>query len=50
MHLVFIIDEYTDVENAAVVCHIMDIIMDVLKNPHKRRPEGEILVGEVARQ
>jgi hypothetical protein len=50
MNLSFLVDEYTDVESAPVVREMMDIVIDALNNPHKPRPEGEMLLGEVARQ
>ncbi|PPQ98466.1 hypothetical protein CVT26_013867 [Gymnopilus dilepis] len=50
MNLFFVVDEYTDVEEAPVVREMVDIVIDALNNPEKPRPEGEILLGEVARQ
>lgn len=50
MNLFFVIDEYTDVEPAPVVRGMVDIIIDALNNPHKPRPEGEILLGKVAQE
>jgi len=50
MNLFFVVDEYTDVEPAPVVREMVDIVIDALNNPEKPRPEGEILLGEVARQ
>ncbi|KAH8101904.1 terpenoid synthase [Cristinia sonorae] len=50
MNLFFIVDEYTDVEPAPVVREMVDVVIDALNNPHKPRPEGEIILGEVARQ
>lgn len=50
MNLFFVIDEYTDVEPEPVVRAMVDIVIDALNNPNKPRPEGEILLGEVARQ
>ncbi|KAF7357303.1 Terpene cyclase [Mycena sanguinolenta] len=50
MMLFFTIDEYTDVLPAPEVRRYADIVMDALKNPKKPRPEGEHVVGEVARQ
>ena len=44
------IDEYTDVEPAHVVREMVDVVIDALKTPDKLRPDGEILLGEVARQ
>lgn len=50
MNFFFLIDEYTDVEPAHVVREQVDIIIDALHNPHKPRPEGEVVLGESARQ
>ncbi|KDQ62253.1 hypothetical protein JAAARDRAFT_453389 [Jaapia argillacea MUCL 33604] len=46
----FVIDEYTDVESAPVVHQMIDIVIDALNNPHKPRPQGEVVLGEMARQ
>ena len=32
MNLFFVIDEYTDVEPAHVVCEMVDVIIDALNN------------------
>ncbi|EJD08331.1 terpenoid synthase [Fomitiporia mediterranea MF3/22] len=50
MNLFFAIDEYTDVEPAPVVRNMVDIVIDAMKDPHKPRPEGEVVLGEMARQ
>lgn len=50
MNLFFLVEEYTDVESPAVVQEMVDIVMDALNNPHKPRPEGEIVLGEATRQ
>jgi len=50
MNLFFVLDEYTDVEPAPVVRGMVDIVIDALNNPHRPRPEGEILLGLVAQQ
>lgn len=50
MNVLIIVDEYTDVENATVAKEMVDIIIDALQNPHKTRPEGECILGEIARQ
>lgn len=50
MNFFFVVDEYTDVEDASGVRQMVDIVMDALKNSHKPRPEGEMLLGEMARQ
>ena len=50
MNLFFVIDEYTDVEDAAAVRMMVDIIIDAINNPEKPRSEGEMLLGELSRQ
>ncbi|TCD62382.1 terpene cyclase [Steccherinum ochraceum] len=50
MHVFFLVDEYTDVEPAHVVLEMINIVLDAMKNPHKPRPEGEVILGEIARQ
>jgi len=44
------IDEYTDASEGGEVRKQKDTIMDAMHNPHEPRPEGEWVVGEVARQ
>ncbi|KAH7921774.1 hypothetical protein BV22DRAFT_1038265 [Leucogyrophana mollusca] len=46
----FVVDEYTEVENAEVTREMIGIGIDALNNPHKPRPEGEVIFGEVVRQ
>ncbi|KAF7368135.1 Terpene cyclase [Mycena sanguinolenta] len=50
MMLFFTFDECTDVLTAPEARRYADIVMDALKNTNKPRPEGEPIVGEVARQ
>ena len=50
MNVVFVVDEYTDVQPADVVREMVEIMVDALRNPYKSRPEGEIVLGEVIRQ
>lgn len=50
MNLFFVVDEYTDVEPEPVVREMVDVVIDALNNPHKPRPEGEILLGRVAQE
>ena len=50
MIVLFLMDEYTDVENATKTAEIVDIAIDALKNPQQPRPEGEVILGEVIRQ
>ncbi|KAI0345586.1 terpenoid synthase [Trametopsis cervina] len=48
--LFFVIDEYTDVEPEPVVRAMIDVVIDVLHNPHKPRPAGETVLGEITKQ
>ena len=50
MNLTWMIDEYTDASEGGEVRKQKDTIMDAMHNPHEPRPEGEWVVGEVARQ
>lgn len=50
MNLVWVIDEYSDVSEVREVRNQKNIIMDALRNPHKPRPEGEWIGGEIMRQ
>ncbi|KZT01823.1 terpenoid synthase [Laetiporus sulphureus 93-53] len=50
MNLFFVIDEYTDVEDAKTCREMVDVIIDALNHPHDPRPEGEVVLGEIARQ
>ncbi|KIJ57533.1 hypothetical protein HYDPIDRAFT_171648, partial [Hydnomerulius pinastri MD-312] len=50
INVYFIIDEYTDVENAPVTRQMVDIVIDAPHNPDKARPTGEVVIGEVVRQ
>ncbi|KAH9840951.1 isoprenoid synthase domain-containing protein [Rhodofomes roseus] len=50
MNVFFVFDEYTDVESADVVREMADSVIDAITHPDKARPEGEILLGELARQ
>lgn len=50
MNLFFVFDEYTDAGTAADVDQLSAIVMDALYYPSIPRPEGENVVGEIARQ
>ena len=49
-HIQFIFDECSDISSSAEVRCMADIVLDALRNPHKTRPDGEWIGGEVARQ
>ncbi|KAK3295342.1 isoprenoid synthase domain-containing protein [Chaetomium fimeti] len=50
MHLFFMFDEYSDQSTPEEVWHQASIQMDALCYPHKPRPKGEWIGGEIARQ
>lgn len=50
MNMFFVYDEYSDVAHEDDVQVMANIIMDALRNPHKPRPKGEWVGGEVTRQ
>lgn len=50
MHLLYIADEYTDVESAVGAQEISAIVLDALHNPDKPRPAGESIIGEMTRE
>lgn len=50
MIVYFIVDEYTDAEDADRAAEMVDIIIDALNNPHRPRPEGEVILGEIIKQ
>ena len=50
MNFLFVLDEYTDVDDANSVRETIGIVIDAIRNPEKPRPEGEVLLGEIARQ
>jgi hypothetical protein len=50
MNSTWVIDEYSDVSEGREVRNQKNIVMDALRNPHKPRPEGEWICGEIIRQ
>ena len=50
MNVFLIFDQRTDIASDAMVQYLAGIMKDALRNPHKPRPEGENVIGEVARQ
>lgn len=48
--VLFMLDEYSDVEDEAGAMKIHDIATHAVKNPHEPRPVGENVLGEVCRQ
>ena len=49
MYFLFAIEDHTDVGSVPRVRELVDVIVDVLHNPHKERPKGEIILGQVAK-
>ena len=46
-----ILVEYsTDFKGPAVAREVVRVILDVLENPHKERPAGEIFIGQMAKE
>jgi Delta6-protoilludene synthase len=50
LNFVFVYDEFADVLDKDGARQQADIVMDALRNPHKPRPQGESLIGEIAQQ
>jgi len=50
MNLVYVYDEYTDIADGEGADKIRNIVMDAFRHPEKPRPEGELLLGEMARE
>ncbi|PPQ69936.1 hypothetical protein CVT24_003686 [Panaeolus cyanescens] len=48
MNLFYVFDEYTDIADGFGADKIREMVMDAFRNPHKPRPEGELLVGAMA--
>ncbi|KAI0820289.1 terpenoid synthase [Trametes gibbosa] len=50
MRLFYVIDEETDELDAARTQELANIVVDAIRNPENARPDGEPIVGEIARQ
>lgn len=50
MVLFFIYDEFTDKVDGDGARLYAEMVMDVIRNPHKARPQGEPKLGEITRQ
>ncbi|EJF60917.1 terpenoid synthase [Dichomitus squalens LYAD-421 SS1] len=50
MHILFVIDEFSDVGRPPVVREYGQIVLDAIRNPDKPRPAGEVILGEMMRQ
>ncbi|KAG2343649.1 terpenoid synthase [Suillus weaverae] len=50
MNMQLVVDETTDISTGAGANGVVDIVIDALHNPHKIRPEGEHIIGEMMRQ
>ena len=50
MNLFYVFDEYTDIADTKGAEKIRNVVVDAMRNPHKPRPEGELLIGEMTRE
>ena len=50
MNLFYIFDEYTDIADGEGADQIRDIVVDAFRHPEKPRPEGELMLGKMARE
>ena len=50
MNLLYVYDEYTDIVDGEGADQVRAIVMDAFRHPEKPRPEGELLLGEMARE
>jgi hypothetical protein len=50
MAFMFVFDEYTDKLDSDSTRVHANMVMDALRNPHVKRPQGESKLGEIARQ
>ena len=50
MALFFMYDEFTDKVDGDGARLYAEMVMDAIRNPHKERPQGEVQLGEIARQ
>jgi len=50
MNLFFVFDELSDASDGPQTRHQADCLMDALRNPHKPRPEGEWIGGQIAKE
>ncbi|KAF8919623.1 terpenoid synthase [Mucidula mucida] len=50
MNLFFVFDDITDEADVETVQELANNVMDALRHPHRPRPSGESVVGEIARQ
>lgn len=50
MNVFFVVDEQTDNQPIEIVQERSEIAFDAVQHPHKARPEGECILGEITRQ
>jgi Delta6-protoilludene synthase len=50
MVVLFIFDEFTDKVDGDGARVYAEMVMDAIRNPHKKRPQDEPKLGEIARQ
>ncbi|KAF8888381.1 terpenoid synthase [Gymnopilus junonius] len=49
-NLFFVFDEYTDSAATHLARHYADVVIDALRNPFKKRPDGEVVLGAIAQE
>jgi hypothetical protein len=50
MAVFFIYDQFTDNVNEDEARNCANLVIDILRNPHVERPQGESKLGEITRQ
>ncbi len=50
MDLFFVYDEYTDIADGDEARAYAELVINVIRNPHIERPQGESKIGEITRQ
>nr|BDI63119.1 sesquiterpene synthase [Trametes versicolor] len=50
INILFVVDEYTDVESAPAVREIADMLVDAVYNPQKPGQAGELVLGKMMRE
>ncbi|KAJ7231163.1 terpenoid synthase [Mycena haematopus] len=48
--LTFVVDEYSEVEDSRGIREMVNVMLDALRSPDKRRPAHEMRLGEATRQ
>lgn len=50
INILFVVDEYTDVEPAPAVKEIADMLIDAVYNPQRPGQAGELVLGKMMRE